>query len=303
MLDHLRLDPPRRSPRRRAAAALLVAALGLALALAWRSPGARHDLLFEVAKVERALDRSPRSPEPGPKPDVAATPHLLHAGKPGPGFLANSGRSLREAAERARAVEIDVGFTRDLVPYLSHDDDLGVLLGTGPDRLSAHWAAEVDALTFTDGTRPMRLEAFARELLPRFDRVAIDLKTSGAAAESKARAFLAALGEPPPGQVQLIGRPGPLLTWVRRLRPALPAGCESYGPLVNRAAGLDVFSARASELTRDADRRAREGGLHRLYWTASSADALAAIQAWRPDAIIVDLADAGAGALPAEWRR
>jgi glycerophosphoryl diester phosphodiesterase len=286
---------------RLATAAIL---LSLLAALAWRLPRVRHEVCFELAKRERALDGSPLTPAPGPPGAVAAIPHLLHAGKPGPGFLANSERSLRAAAERARAVEVDVGFTRDLVPYLSHENDFGLQRGSGPaDRLSAHTAAEVDAVILTDGSRPMRLAAFVRDLLPRFDRVALDLKTTQIDAEAKARTLVAILAELPAERLQIIGRPGPILIWLERLRPALPTGCESYGPIANRAAGLDLFSARATEVTRDADRRAREGGLHRLYWTATTADELARIQAWRPDSIIVDLADAGADALPPEWRR
>jgi glycerophosphoryl diester phosphodiesterase len=277
--------------------------VGLGAAVAWRVPRIRHEVCFELAKWERAVDGSPRGPSGGPPARVEATPHLLHAGKPGPGYLPNSERSLREAARTARAVEIDVGFTRDLVPYLSHENDFGALLGTGPDRLSAHTSAEVDAMAFTDGSRPMPLAAFAAALLGRFDLVAIDLKTTQADAEAKARTLAAILAPFPAERLQVIGRPGPILIWLERLRPALATGCESYLPLANRAAGLDLFSARATEVTRDADRRAREGGLVRLYWTATSADELARIQAWRPDAIIVDLADAGAEALPAAWRR
>lgn len=291
---------PLRWPRR---VLLALLALAAALAIGWRLPRVRHELCFELSKRERALDASPRTPEPGPASAVAATPHLLHAGKPGPGFLANTERSLRGAAAMARAIEIDVTLTRDLIPYVSHDDDLGLQLGTGRDRVSRHTAAEIDAMTLTDGSRLIRLERFAAELLPRFERVAVDLKTSQDDAERKAARILAALGDTPPGLVQIIGRPGPVLTWMKRLRPALPVGCESYGPIANRAAGFDLFSARASEVTRGADRRARERGLYRLYWTASTADELARIQAWRPDGIIVDLADAGAEALPAEWRR
>lgn len=283
---------------------LLAAAVLLLLGTvaAWRSPRVRHEVWYELSKRQRALDGSPTSP-PGPPGPIAATPHLLHAGKPAPGFLANSERSLRAAAARARGVEVDVGFSRDLVPYLSHEDDLGLLRGGAPDRLSKHDAADLDAMTFTDGSRPMRLEAFARELLPRFERVVFDLKTRQDRAEAKARALLAALGTPPPDHVQFIGNPGPVLLWLKALAPTIPGGCETYGPDASRLAGLDVFSARASEVTLEADRKAREAGLHRLYWTATSAGELARIQAWRPDAILVDLADAGADALPAEWRR
>lgn len=271
--------------------------------VAWRSPRVRHEVWWQYTKLERARDASPRAPAAGPPRDADAVPVLLHAGKPGPGYLANSERSLRAAAERARAVELDVALSNDLVPYLSHEDDLGRNAGTGEDRVSAHTAAELDAMTFTDGSRPLRLAVFVRELLPRFDRVALDLKTRQDRAEPKARALLEALGPVPLDRLQVIGRPAPVLMALARLRPGIALGCETYGPRANRAEGFTVYSARASDVTQDADRRARRAGLHRLYWTASSAEELVRIRAWRPDAVILDLADAGADALPPAWRR
>lgn len=293
------------SPARRRAlwGAVALALLGATGAAAWRTPRWRHEVRYWQTKRDAARDGSPRAPAAGAPADADAIVVMLHAGKPGPGYLANSERSLRAAAERARAVEIDVTLTTDLVPYLTHDDDLGRNAGSGPDRASAHTAAELDAITFTDGTRPMRLSTFARELLPRFDRVVIDLKTRRDGAAAKARALLEALGPAPRDRLQFIGRPGPVLMELARLEPGLALGCETYGPAANRAEGFTVYSMRATEVTQDADRRAREAGLHRLYWTAQSAEQLARLQAWRPEAIIVDLADAGADALPAAWRR
>lgn len=290
-------------PGRAATSLAAVAVAAAALAAAWQAPRVRHEAFFAWTRWERGHDPSPRTPEPGPARDVAAVPHYLHAAKPAPGHLANTERTLRAAAEVACAVEIDVGFSSDLVPFVSHDDDFGHHRGGPPDRLSAHTAAEVEAVRFTDGSGSMRLADFVRELLPRFDRVVIDVKGSQVRAEEKARALLVALGAAPDAAIQVIGRPGPVLLRMKRLRPGLPIGCESYSPAANHLAGFDLFSARATEVTRDADRKAREAGLYRLYWTAGSAEQLAEIQAWRPDGIIVDLADAGADALPPAWRR
>jgi glycerophosphoryl diester phosphodiesterase len=289
--------------------ALAAAAVALALAVGWQNFRVRHELCLVLTQAERlAMGRS-WHPPPGGVPAVPAVaslagiPHLLHAGKPGPGHLANSGPALVEAARVARAVEVDIAITRDLVPYLSHDDDFGQLTGTTPARLSARTSVEVEAARLSDGSSPVRLVDFLRRWGAGFDLVVLDVKTFQANAAAKARAIVAALPAEVRPRLRIISLCGPVLSFVRVLAPGIPLGSETYGPLANRAAGFSILPARVSEISDAQDAVARRLGLYRLYWTAATRSEHAAIVARRPEAVIIDLSGADAPTLPAPWRR
>lgn len=281
---------------RRLGVALLVVLLGggLALALAWQVPLGRHRVLQVLTLLERRWSTGEAAP-PGA---VATTQHWIHAGWVGEG-APNSGPSVRAACASFRGVEVDVAFSQDLVPYLSHDGDYARISGVAGDHLTRHSAAEIDAQEGPEGEPAMRLAALPE--VAACEVLVLDVKTDHSRAEAKAAALLEALGERRRG-VWVLSMSGPFLQALGAAAPELLLGCEGYLPLGNALAGFHLSSLARGDVTSARDTSARERGLRRIYWTAHSEAELAELQAWGPEALLFDEPQVPAEALPAGIR-
>tara|TARA_R110002072_G_scaffold10621_9_gene49478 strand:- start:2039 stop:2638 length:600 start_codon:yes stop_codon:yes gene_type:complete len=180
---------------------------------------------------------------------------------------------------------VDVAFSKDLVPYVSHDTDFARLSGAATDRLSLHNAAEVDATRGPEGEPALRLAALAK--VAECEVLVLDVKTDHRRVGAKARALLDALGARRAG-VWAISMSGPFLQALGAEAPELRLGCEGYLPLGNSLAGFHVSSLGLAQVTSARDDLARSRGLLRLYWTARNPAQLEELRAWSPDALLFD---------------
>jgi len=192
-----------------------------------------------------------------------------------------------------------VTFTRDLVPYLSHDEDFARLSGAPGDRLSQHWAAEVDATRGPEGEPSLRLAALMA--VAECEVLVLDVKTDHHRAQAKARALLEALGSRRAG-VWVLSMSGPFLQALGAEAPELRLGCEGYLPLGNYLAGFHVSSLDRAQVTSARDEAARSRGLLRLYWTARDPAQLEELRAWSPDALLFNAPEIPPSALPPATR-
>lgn len=277
---------------RRLGVALLVVLLGggLALALAWQVPLGRHRVLQVLTLLERRWSTGEAAP-PGA---VATTQHWIHAGWVGEG-APNSGPSVRAACASFRGVEVDVAFSQDLVPYLSHDGDYARISGVAGDHLTRHSAAEIDAQEGPEGEPAMRLAALPE--VAACEVLVLDVKTDHRRAGEKAEALLAALGQRRRG-VWVISMSGPFLQALGARAPELRLGCEGYLPWGNSLAGFHVSSLGRQQVTSARDEAARARGLLRLYWTAQDPAQLEELRSWAPDALLFDAPRVPASSLP-----
>ena len=283
-----RAAPP--SPSRPARLARRLAWLlglgALALGLGWQHPLTRHRLLLVWTSVERRLSSTPGAPAASGDAPVG---HWAHAGWASLDTVANSGASARAACARFRGVEVDVTFSSDLVPYLSHDFPW---VGDGAEgRLSLTSAAEIEARA----DPALRLAALIPDAA--CEVLVLDVKTDHRRVGRKAAALVAALGERRSG-VWVLSLSGPFLTALHALAPELRLGCEGYLPIGNSLAGFDVSSLALDQLTPTRDAWARRYGLSRLYWSARNEAEVEELRAWQPEAILIDMPRVRISTLP-----
>lgn len=277
----------RKWPRRVAA---LAVALGLALALGWQHPLTRHRLLLTLTSLERRWSVGEGAPRGGSVPA-----HWVHAAWASGDQPPNSAPSARAACRTYRGVELDVAFSTDLVPYLSHDHDFPRLSGKADDRLSRHSSAEIDSIRGPEGEPALRLASLVPEA--KSEVLVLDVKTDHRRAGEKAEALLAALGQRRRG-VWVISMSGPFLQALGARAPELRLGCEGYLPWGNSLAGFHVSSLGRQQLTSARDESARARGLLRLYWTARDPAQLEELRSWAPDALLFDAPRVPASSLP-----
>ena len=252
----------------------------LVLGLAWQHALTRHRLLLALTSLERRWT----SAGPSPTQPRQASAHWAHAAWTG-AQPPNSGPSARAACASFRGVEVDVAFSKDLVPYVSHDNDFARLSGAAKDRLSLHSAAEVDAIRGPEGEPALRLAALVK--LAECEVLVLDVKTDHRRVGAKARALLEALG-PRRAGAWVVSMSGPFLQALGAEAPELRLGCEGYLPLGNSLAGFHVSSLERDQITSTRDDSARSRGLLRLYWTAKDLTQLEELRAWSPDALLFD---------------
>lgn len=287
----------------RLAAAAGVAAVALGMA-GWSNYWVRHKLLRLVSVAERVLTAAARSPAPGSAAgEDGGVPVYIHGARTRPGVAYNSKAAVEAAAGGFRLVEVDLAFSRDLVPYLSHGGDLARRSGRALRGLDAYDSAELDGLLLADGSGLLRFEDFQRRYRERFDGIILDVKTSHARAHEKAQILGALIGPEGERRYRVISLSGVFLRWFQNERPGIPVACESYLAISNRLAGFPGVSWTAADITAGRDRLARGLKLHRLYWTAYTEKDARWILAWRPDATISDLGGEAPPEIPARWRR
>ncbi len=269
-------------PVRRRLRLLLAATTVLIVVLAgsWQSYWVRHKILRLVTGVEAALYFI----VPAPRSETAGSETVyLHRGQlqDGP---ANSAAALQQANGRVRGVELDVCFTADMVPYLSHGDDFA---GARPQSLDfqALGSREAGSMLRSDGEPFLSLHDFVREHAGNFPCVLLDVKTDHSDAAAKAAALVECLAEDV-GRYRVTCLSGRLLWEVKALRPDLPCGCETMGPIAAWLGGFDAFHARLSEVEDSTDAAARGLGLQRLYFVVGSADELRRVEELKPEAFI-----------------
>lgn len=271
-------------------------------ACAWHNYLLRHKMLRLVSVAERSLSDNGAASGLGDQAD-RSIPLYVHAAKTSARAIPCSVAAVEACASSFRRVEVDVAFSSDLVPYLSHGDNLSRISNSKQaftERLSSK---ALDKLALSDGSRLMRLAAFCKLHARRFEHVILDVKTSHSQARQKAETVSRILGDEDGERYAVVSLSGPFLTWLRRKRPQMPVGCESYLAVSNWLAGFQVASWTFTEVTEDIDERARKLGLKRLYWTAWTDADLALIAGWHPEYIVVDLSGTAPPAIPAQWRR
>jgi glycerophosphoryl diester phosphodiesterase len=275
---------------------VLALAVALALGLGWLHPLTRHRLLLTLTALERRWSADAGVPA---APAETRAAHWVHAAWATDDLRPNSGPSARAACRTFRGVEVDVAFSTDLVPYVSHDHDFARLSGKPQDRLSLHSAAEIDAIRGPEGEPALRLAALVSEAA--CEVLILDVKTDHRRADAKAAALLEALGSRRQG-VWALSMSGPFLQALGGRAPELRLGCEGYLPLGNSLAGFHVSSLDRAQVTSSRDAAARARGLLRLYWTARDPAQLKELQAWSPDALLFDAPRIPREGLPAETR-
>jgi hypothetical protein len=283
------------------AAALLTIS---AVVLSWLHYGARHKLLRALTVAESFFEgEMSESGGSGPVPEPGAIPFYIHAGRAGREFAPCSEASMAACAREYRRVEVDVSFSSDLVPYLSHGDNLSAVTGEPMEHIGRYSAEQLDRLVLTDGSRLLRFEKFASGCARDFEHTILDIKTSHQMAQEKAAVLSGLLGSRVSGRYMVISTSGPFLSWFRRLQPGIPVGCESYLALSSWLAGFQLASRSVERVGESGDIRARRFGLKRVYWTAWTEKGLERMLSWHPEFIVVDLGGERPPQIPARWRK
>lgn len=248
--------------RKTRVALVVLGALVVVFLLAWQNYWARHKILRVVTGVE----------------DVS----LWMLGEPAaPGettFYLHRAQSQPELP--GAPVEIDVCFTSDFVPFLSHGDDH---FGATPQSLEFQQlsAADVESTTRADGSKFVKLADY----LPGPSRIILDIKTDHADAAAKAEALAGLMTDP--DKFIITSLSGRFLFELRDRVPGLRVGCESFGPLASWLAGFDGYHARLSEVADANDEAARALGLRRLYFVAGTSEEMQRANELSPEGLIV----------------
>ncbi len=102
----------------------------------------------------------------------------------------NSSYAVERAAKRFRSIEIDIAYSSDLIPYISHGDDLSHRAGRTMNHVNKYTTDELNSIIMADGSSLMSLSYFGRFWADAFDGVIIDVKTDHSYAEEKAHNLL-----------------------------------------------------------------------------------------------------------------
>lgn len=141
--------------------------LGIVVLVAAVPSDYRHPALRLLTEIERAVSSMSSDSPPGEL--AAATPEVfVHRGRFEPDQLANSAAAIEAGAGRFANIEIDVAFSRDLIPYVSHGDDLAELTGQALGIVDDYDSESLDRLELRDGSRLMRLETFVGQFGGRY---------------------------------------------------------------------------------------------------------------------------------------
>jgi glycerophosphoryl diester phosphodiesterase len=192
-----------------------------------------------------------------------------HRGVHNSAVPANSAKGIRLAARHGfSVVEIDVVFSRGLVPVVYHDltfDRLGHI----SKRVDETDWREIRTLALKDGQSIMDVATFAALLAPSFEGIYFDIKGEGLA-DRKATAFIDALRgiDPATSRVHVIGGDYEILRAIERRASELYTGCEDRGVLYALWAGHDLVSVHyPREYSRLQGSLAGKLGLGVLTWT------------------------------------
>jgi len=222
---------------------------------------------------------------------TAAAPRVIaHRGYlPDAAVAENSVASIEAAlAAGYTAIEIDVNFTRDLVPVLFHDQTLERLTARSGALGGLSWD-ELQAVPLRDGQPVLRLADFWRQYAPRFELVCVDVKAGAGPAAARAQALSEALpARPNMPRVIVIGVSYATLKATARLRPELSYACETFGAVANWLAGFDAVSASYDKFSPGQARLARALGLTYVVWTLNKPDQVASVAAAGADAYMTD---------------
>lgn len=282
---------------------LLLLTIILALLLfGWQDSKSRHAALFALSKLEHFVTSFGSNSNKG-NSTSSNTIFSIHRGRSSAQALDNSEASLRQTARGFRRIEVDLEFSADLIPYLSHGDDLSRQLGRPTAALHTFTSQELDQLTLLDGSRLLRFENFLANLSQQFDHIYLDVKTSSTNVQKKARVIAALLPQNAKKHFAVLGLSCPFITELKRERPDIDVGCESYLPLASWLAGFDIFSVNYQTLNSQRNEMAVLLNLKRLYWTAGTSTALEEILRWKPEGVLVDAYGEEAPTVPARWKK
>lgn len=277
------VDPKPRRRRKLRIALLGGVVLILLLVIGWQNYWVRHKMLRGVTQVESVAYGFLSDPD-GDSTETRLYLHRAQFGEAPP----NSAIGL-DALPTGIRVEIDVCFTSDHVPYLSHGDDHE---GAAPQSLDFQQltSKQVKRMKRKDGNDFLPLAEFTKRYLPRFDGVIIDVKTDHSDAQAKAEA-LAPLLDGHAGVCTITSLSGRFLWELRREVPDAKVGCESFGPLANWLADFDGYHAEIGRVDDARNEAADALGLRRLYYVADDKGDRKRIEAWKPEACIVKATD------------
>jgi glycerophosphoryl diester phosphodiesterase len=280
------IRPSRRARRSRWRRRIYLGVGLVAVACAALTFAAPAWVLAKASVLEYALCRrlAPGTSRPASPLVIAHRGHLTDEH-----VCENSEASIAAAlAAGYSAIEIDVSFTRDLVPVLFHDDALARLTGRA-GTLGDLSSSELQRVRLRDGQPILTLADFWQRLADRFTLVCIDVKGSEQCAAARARALSQALparvGMP---RVIVIGVPYQVLRETIRLRPEVSYACEAFGVVANRLVGFDAVSASLDKFSPGQVRLARTLGMTYVVWTLNTPEQVAAAEAAGVDAYITD---------------
>ena len=262
---------------------LLIAALALAagLAAAWSHTFSRHHLLRLVTEAER-LATSWSSREPSQQTRTDHTFVYAHRAATTMHESGNSTGAIAAAAVEYRAVEVDLFFSADGVPFIGHGE------------LAHLTSRQLATVRLPDGSAPLPFAAFVRQHMHAFERLLLDVKTDHTDAADRA-ARLAALLPRTNAEVTVLSRSGIFLLHFDRLRPDIGTACESYLAAASALAGFTSVSWARDDVNRLRDAAARKLGLERIYWTAVDERSIGLLRQWHPEHMIVNFARMGNG--------
>jgi glycerophosphoryl diester phosphodiesterase len=280
--DGRRRRRPLRRRLRRAIAGAAAAGL-LLLAAAFAAPAF---VLAKASVIEYAVCRwFPADGVVGEKPLVVA--HRGHM--PDVSMCENSPRSIEAAlAAGYKAIEIDVNFTRDLVPVLFHDDTLERLTDGNGALKRVPWS-QLQSVPLKDGQPIMSLADFWTRYAPQFELVYVDVKGTEDDAQSRARALSAALPDGPHvPRVIVIGVSYEILRATAALRRDFGYACEAFGVIANRLVGFNAVSAGFDKFSPGQARLARVLNMTYVVWTLNAPEQVALVEAAGVDAYMTD---------------
>lgn len=234
----------------------LAVVAAVVLAALWQNYWCRHKILRAVTKIESATYFL----LPDGEPSASSQTIFLHRGttdasKP------NSAAGLNSVPD-GTAIEIDVCFTNDLVPFLSHGDDFD---GATPQGFDFEDLESSDINMRSDGEPFLSFEEFLAGHAYRFPQIVLDVKSSHANANEKATK-LAALIEKDLNRYLVTSLSGVVLTQLQDHLPSLRVGCETYGPLASWLAGFDGYHSSLDSSSAAKNTAAVGLGLRRLYF-------------------------------------
>ncbi|MBN1656735.1 MAG: hypothetical protein JXA30_23380 [Deltaproteobacteria bacterium] len=237
----------------------------------------------------------------GPYDDAKV--YYIHRAQTSSLELRNSKIALDSSVALFHAVEIDISFSQDLIPYVSHGDDLDDLTGHAIEDINKLTSKKIDALETRDGGRLLSFERFCHDYLPRFRALLLDVKTNHDELNKKASIFSTLIPRNMSHKITVLSLSGSFLTTLKHIRPDLSLACESFSPTANWLAGFTAVSQNIYVINTHRDIIARWLGLSRIYWTAHNEAEARRIRSFGPDGIIVHMGGTNPPTLPIKAKR
>ena len=203
----------------------------------------------------------------------------------------NSPKSIVLASQNSfRYIELDVSFSKDLVPFIFHDSNLKFKTNLDKPTSEISWV-EVEKLKLLDGQKIMSLKEFVSEYGDLFEGVIFDIKTENRNPSEKARALCNAIYKSNASvQIYIIGRPCNVLTKIKRLNPGLKIGCENQGAFYNFITGKDLISINYfNQFSNLEYQLAQMFDLETILWTINSPQELDELSYLNNAVILTDL--------------